>query len=510
MNSTDWKIPRKACALSSKSASPTGKINSAKNLAILERIDLAYMRGLNSHFVLQNGFSHICEYFAGTGSGEGRENRPRSRHCKRLRNSPQARLPAHAAETGVLREKERGCHAPRCSWGFFFFRPLLRQGSILNLGNSASSTSARCAALFCALLCAAALRAQAPTAPPTQEKTAPSSVAVVPSATPAYREVQDELGRTVKIPQPVNRIVSLAPSLTETVYALGQQSHLVGDTEYCDYPPEAKSITKVGGVINPSIEQVASLHPDLVLVAATNRFETVRALDDLNIPVYQTDPHTVDEIISSTAKLGDILGASQNGAALAAQLQQRLADLRVKLADQTARRVLFIVWTDPLISIGKNTFIADALTKAGAISIVDSAQDWPHPSLEEVVRLQPEYLIFTAQNDEKAPDPATLAVLPGWRSLDAVKNHRFAVISDALDRPAPRLISAIEDLAHQLHADAFAPGPPNPSPAATPVIPDSPRKESPAPEKSTPPSSKPPVTVSSFAPLKNEASACNR
>jgi iron complex transport system substrate-binding protein len=361
------------------------------------------------------------------------------------------------------------------------------------------STSARCAALCCAFIFAAALRAQAPAPSPVPEKnTAPTSpVAAASPATPAYREVQDELGRTVKIPQPVSRIVSLAPSLTETVYALGQQSHLVGDTDYCDYPPEAKSIAKVGGVVNPSIEQVASLHPDLVLVAATNRFETVRALDDLNIPVYETDPHTVDEIVASTARLGDVLGAPQNGAALAAQLQQRLADLRAKLANQTARRVLFIVWTDPLISVGKNTFIADALAKAGAISIVDAVQDWPHLSLEEVVRLQPEYLIFTVQNDEKAPDASTLAILPGWRSLEAVKNRRFAVISDAVDRPAPRLISAIEDLARQLHAEAFAP-----------AAPENPRKE-PAAANSWP-SRKMPLALCDFAQRENEGSACNR
>jgi iron complex transport system substrate-binding protein len=357
------------------------------------------------------------------------------------------------------------------------------------------------------LFFAVALRAQVPAAPPTQEKTAaPSLVVAVPAPTPAFRDVQDELGRIVRIPQPVNRIVSLAPNLTETVFALGQQAHLVGDTDYCDYPPEAKSVSKVGGVINPSIEAVASLHPDLVLVAATNRFETVRALDDLNIPVYETEPHTVDEIVASIAKLGDILGAPQNGATLAAQLQQRLADLRLKLANQTARRVLFIVWTDPLISAGRNTFIADALVKAGALSIIDSTQDWPHPSLEEVVRLQPEYLIFTAQNDEKAPDATTLATLPGWRSLEAVKNHRFAVISDAIDRPAPRLISAIEDLAHQLHAEAFAPN----VPASPPPAPEPPRKEPATPEKNSSPSPKPPVSLSSFAPSKNEDSACNR
>ena len=367
------------------------------------------------------------------------------------------------------------------------------------------------AAIACAFFCTEPLYAQAPAAqPPSQQSPAlPSSPADPAVANPpAFREVKDEMGRSVRIPQTVGRIVSLAPSLTETIYALGLQDHLVGDTAQCDYPPEAKKISKVGGVTNPSIEEVAALHPDLVLVAAVNRFETVRALDDLNIPVYETDPHNVEEIIASTTKLADVLGAPQTGLTVAADLQQRLADLRAHLADQTARRVLFVVWTDPLISIGKNTFIADALNKAGAISIVEATQDWPHLSLEEAVRLQPEFLVFTAENDEKAPDPAILSTLPGWRSLEAVKNHRFVLVSDAVDRPAPRIISAIEEMAHQLHADAFAPPAPNPPPANQDTI----KKDTPAPEKNSPPGSKVPISLQSVASPQNQNrnAACNR
>jgi iron complex transport system substrate-binding protein len=273
----------------------------------------------------------------------------------------------------------------------------------------------------------------------------------------AGRDVVDEAGRTVRIPQPVQRIVSLAPSLTETIYALGLQDRLVGDTDYCDYPDDAQKKTKVGGAINPSLEQIASLRPDLVLITKSlNRYDTVRALDSLGIPAYATDPHTVDGIISSTQRLAEILGAPEAGSTLAADMEHRLSDLKLRLAPLPPRRVLFVVWAEPLISIGKDTFIADALRHARAVSIVDSSQSWPQVNLEEVAKLQPEFLVFaTGHGENVAHNLETFSGLPGWRLLDAVRDRKFAVISDAVNRPAPRIISAIEDLARQLHPEAF-------------------------------------------------------
>jgi iron complex transport system substrate-binding protein len=299
------------------------------------------------------------------------------------------------------------------------------------------------AAFVIFLLCAGSQRAQ--------------SSAASPEGAAAGREVVDEAGRTVKIPQPVQRIVSLAPSLTETLYALGLQDRLVGDTNYCDYPEEARKKTKVGGAINPNFEEIAALRPDLVLVIKSlNRYDTVRALDGLGIPVYATDPHTVDEIISSTKRLAEILGTPESGSMLATDLEHRLSDLKQRLAPVPPRKVLFIVWAEPLISIGKDTFIADALRHAGAVSIVDSSQSWPQVNLEEIVRLQPEYLVFaTGHGENVARDIDAFSGLPGWRLLDAVRNRKLAVISDAVNRPAPRIISAIEDLARQLHPEAF-------------------------------------------------------
>jgi len=327
-----------------------------------------------------------------------------------------------------------------------------------------------CAAIAALLFCATPSHAQ--------------SASPISTASPLFREVTDEAGRTVRVPQPVNRIVSLAPSLTETIYALGLQDRLVGDTDYCDYPADAQKKTKVGGGISPSLEVIAALHPDLVLVTKSfNRLETVHSLDNLGISSYATDPHTLEEIIASAKKLSDVLGVPEAGASVAVDMQRHLADLQKRLGTLPPKRVLFVVWTQPLISVGKDTFIADALRHAGAVSIVDAEQDWPQVSLEEVARLQPDFLVFSAwHSDAVSPTVDALAALPGWNIVEAVSNRRIAVISEAVNRPAPRIVSAIEDLARQLHPDAFVEKPEsdkeklqkeNPSPNRPPAPPPS-------------------------------------
>ena len=272
-----------------------------------------------------------------------------------------------------------------------------------------------------------------------------------------FRTVQDETGRSVRLPVPIRRVVSLAPSLTESIYALGMDDLLVGDTDYCDYPPAAAKKHKVGGAINPSLEEIASLKPDVVLLTkGLNRLDTVQALERLGIAAYATDPRTIDEIRGSVLRLADVLGNHSAGKALDKELLREESDLQERLKSVAPKRVLFVVWTDPLISVGKHTFIADALSHAGAISVVESSQDWPQMSLEEMVRLQPEVLVFASNHSEGVSrDMEALAKRPGWAQLDAVKYRRFAVISDAVNRPAPRLFAAVEELARQLHPEAF-------------------------------------------------------
>jgi iron complex transport system substrate-binding protein len=275
---------------------------------------------------------------------------------------------------------------------------------------------------------------------------------------PVLREVTDETGRVVKLPAQVRRIVSLAPSLTETVYALGLEDKLVGDTNYCDYPPEAAKKHKVGGAINPNMEEIASLRPDIVLVVKSlNRLETVRALEQLGIPVYSADPHTVISVIESMKKLSEVLGAGPAGAELEQRLRERLAAMQAKLKDSPPKRVFFVVWTEPLQSIGRKTFIADLLTYCGATSVVDSQQDWPKYSMEEAVRLQPEYLVFASSHAENVKnDVEELATRPGWSAMEAIQKRKIAVVSDAINRPGPRIVDAVEELARQIHPEVFA------------------------------------------------------
>src|SRR4029077_11105404 len=171
----------------------------------------------------------------------------------------------------------------------------------------------------------------------------------------------------------------------------------------------------------------------------------------------------------------DLLGAPETGTAVGKEMERTIAAVKARVGSLPPPRVLFVVWTEPLISIGKDTFISDALQHAGAVSVIDSSQNWPQINLEEVVRLQPEFLVFAEPHPEDATHTtATFADLPGWRILDAVKHHRFAVISDAVNRPAPRIASSIEDLARQLHPEVFVETPesdkdnPSPAPPTTP------------------------------------------
>jgi iron complex transport system substrate-binding protein len=271
------------------------------------------------------------------------------------------------------------------------------------------------------------------------------------------RDVTDELGRKIQIPQNIHRVVSLAPSITETLYALGVQDRLVGDSDYCDYPPEAKQKQHVGGTISPSIETIAALHPDVVLVnKGINRLDTVNSLASLGIPSYAFDPHSVAEILTSTQRLAELMGAAQAGDSLATELRRQLAATQQRVAPYPARRVLYVVWPQPLISIGQDTFMADALRYSGAISIINEPQSWPQISLEEVARQQPEFLVFSGSHMASASvNIDTLAESPGWRILKAVQERRYANTSDAIERTSPRIVSAIADLAKQFHPEAF-------------------------------------------------------
>ena len=275
---------------------------------------------------------------------------------------------------------------------------------------------------------------------------------------PESRWITDEVGRRVTIPAEIRRIVTLSPDLTETVYALGLDERLVGNTSECDRPAAAKSKPHVGEPQNPSLEAIATLRPDMVLASTSiNRLETAMALERLGIPVYTSDPETVVGMLDSVKHVAELLGASKQGEAVTARLEERLSAVRARVVDTPMVHVLFVVWTDPLITIGQNTFLADALHWAGAESVVVSRQKWPQLSIEEVVRLQPEYLVFAGHGEETAAtELADLRARAVWKDLAAVRAGRVVDIGEEAVRPSPGLVDAIEELARELHPEAFA------------------------------------------------------
>lgn len=291
---------------------------------------------------------------------------------------------------------------------------------------------------------------------------APSAFGSASLGTPgrprAFRVMTDEVGRHVRIPGDVHRIVTLSQDLTETIYALGLQDELVGDPEDCHMPAEAALKPHIGTAREPSLEAVIALHPDLVFASGTiNWLQTVQGLTRAGLAVYTTYPHTVKEMLASFEHVADAAGAASKGAALAARLQKQLDSLQTRLTGAPPVRVLFVVWDDPLMTIGQDTFIADALRYAGAESVIASKQNWPQIGIEEVLRLQPDYIIFSSGHGGSNGDRlAELRVRPGWQALDAVKLGHVEIVSEEIEQPSAGLVGVIEQLARELHPSAFS------------------------------------------------------
>lgn len=271
-------------------------------------------------------------------------------------------------------------------------------------------------------------------------------------AVSAVHLVVDETGRTVVVPQSPQRIVSLAPSVTETLYALGQDEKIVGDTDYCDYPPAATRKPHVGAVLNPSIERIVSLKPDLVIgIAEANRRETADQLARLGIPLYGLSDKSLDDVLKSIRDLGRLLDCPSQAAALASGLDDRVLAVERRVAGQAEPRVLFVTWYQPLITVGSHSFVADVIRRAGGRSISDDLPgEWPRLSIEAVLARRPD-IILLPKSHAYTPSLDELRHLPGWRDLAAVKAGRVYFISDTIVRPCPRLVDSLEEVAAILH-----------------------------------------------------------
>ena len=261
------------------------------------------------------------------------------------------------------------------------------------------------------------------------------------------REITDDLGRTVKIPQTITRAVSLAPNLTENIFAVGAGSKLVGVTSYCDYPSEAQKIAKIGDTINPNMETIIALKPQIVFVSTASQIENfTRTLEQQNINVFVTNPNDFEGVLRNLKQLGDILGTSADAEKLIADLRQRVKAVEEKVKDQPKTKVFVQISKEPLFTVGKDSFITEIIERAGGESVTKNvATAYPKLSKETALALNPGAIILSESPDNTEPNDV-------FANSGAVKNKRVFRISAAwLARPGPRIVDALELLAKDLH-----------------------------------------------------------
>jgi iron complex transport system substrate-binding protein len=282
------------------------------------------------------------------------------------------------------------------------------------------------------------------------------------SATPApARTVVDQLGRKVSVPAHPMRIVSLAPSITEVVFALGIEDRLVGVTRFSNYPEAARTLPKVGSYVQLDLEKIVSLAPDLCLAVKDGNPKTVvQRLETFGVPVYAVDPRNVDAVIETVVEIGRLLDAEKRARSLAADLQDRIDTVRAKAAGAGQRpKVFFQIGITPIVSVGTDTFIHELIELAGGINLAAGPTPYPRFSREQVLAMAPEIFIITsmARGETFA---RVKAEWENWPSMPAVANGRILLVdSDLFDRASPRLIDGLELLAGIIHPATFGKSP---------------------------------------------------
>jgi len=284
------------------------------------------------------------------------------------------------------------------------------------------------------------------------------AVALVLAAAPERAlTVVDMLGREVRLTGPPRRIVSLVPSATELIYALGGEDRLVGRTDFCDYPPAAREKPSVGGMISPSLETIATLKPDVVIATTSgNSLETFARLEQLGIPVYAVHAHRIAEMLDVTRRLAELTGRQAALARLVSGLERRLFAVANAVRPYPRPRVLYVLWPEPLLVPASGALLTELITLAGGDSITANERgDYPRFSIEAAVVRAPEVILLASHGGGSAP-PIAKDKWERLTSLPAVKSKRVHAIDGSLvHRYGPRVVDGVETLARAIHPEAF-------------------------------------------------------
>jgi ABC-type Fe3+-hydroxamate transport system substrate-binding protein len=266
----------------------------------------------------------------------------------------------------------------------------------------------------------------------------------------ASRTLTDEFGRSVVLPDHPHRLICLAPSVVDDVYQLGAGADVIAVSDFTKYPSEAAAKPSVGLPLNPSVEKILELHPDLILGASTlNQLESLRPLEKYGIPIFMVDPHGISGIYSSLTILGKVLNRETEARALIAKLQAREVAVHARSIGKPQVRVFMPIWYDPVVTIGKNDYITQLIAVAGGKSITDDiALPWPQVSMEAVIARNPEALLLVRGGKLTLKG---LSGRPGWNTLRAIKESKVYFVDDRINLPSPAAFDALEDLVRQFH-----------------------------------------------------------
>lgn len=273
-----------------------------------------------------------------------------------------------------------------------------------------------------------------------------------PKNTPtATREITDDLGKTISIPQKVERAVSLAPNLTENIFAVGAGDKLVGVTTFCNYPHEAQKISKIGDTQYPNLESIIALKPQIVFVSTASQIQGfTEQMQKQNIAVFVSNPQDLEGVYKTLYQLGEIFGEKQKASELVDSLKRRVADVEARTADKTDIKTFVQISKEPLFTVGKTSFVTALINRAGSISLTaDINQAYPKLSKETAIALNPEVIILSESEDN--PEPNGI-----FKNSPAVKSGKvFKINADLISRASPRLVDGLEQIARVLHPESF-------------------------------------------------------
>jgi len=281
-------------------------------------------------------------------------------------------------------------------------------------------------------------------------------VLALPSGPSNAAVYNDDIGRSVQIPSYPRRIVSLAPSITETLFALGLDREIVGVTDFCNYPEAALSKPKVGSFISLSAEKIVSLNPDLILATADgNRKESVEQLVRLGLPVYTVSPSNLNQTLRMISTIGRMTGREKEAHALVRKLQQRIRHVTTATEHLPRPKVFFQVGIDSLITVGRDTFLNELITLAGGVNISgEETVRYPRYSIERILTAAPDVVIVTSMKGEGSFEQVKKN-WSRWSSLPAVRTGRIYLMeTDLVFRPSPRIVDGLEELTRLIHPEA--------------------------------------------------------